>query len=272
MAKPSGSRAALSPNASASASTLRPTELVNGVSRNQTIEKIADQQRQRRRIGAVAQAEPAAPPGERDVECPGDDGESDAVEQREVDGELERVIEHVMAHLVPEHRADLGQGRLVQEVVVEADARDAAQPGDVGADARGLFRGIEPLQVVGRNLIRPCQRQHRLAHRTLPAAACSRCTRARCSTGSSRSRNRVKTNAKPVAHTHQRRPARRRNAYTIVIASEPRTTAQREADQLLAQPARKGQVRQAVLVLAQEILIDRQRQAEHEGATRKAAA
>ena len=45
----------------------------------------------------------------------------------------------------------------------------------------------------------------------------------------------------------------------------PEDERQREAHHLFAQPAREAQVRQAVLVLARETSIDRQRQIQHEG-------
>ena len=74
------------------------------------------------------------------------------------------MVQPVVAHLVAHDGADLGQRRAVQQVVVERDARRAAEPRDVCADALGLFRGVEPEHVIDRDPGIPREREDRVPH------------------------------------------------------------------------------------------------------------
>ena len=67
--------------------------------------------------------------------------------------------------LVPEHRLDFGQRRLVQQIVVQADAGDAEHAGHVGTDARRLLGCVEPFQVLRGNFVGAGKRKQCIARR-----------------------------------------------------------------------------------------------------------
>ena len=163
LAKPCGSRAASSPNASAWFSAERIIELVAGVSRYMTTREDGEGERQTRRIGEIAHAPAfAVPPLEPAVQAV-DDPVADPEREREPERQPERVVQFVVPHLVAHHGADLGQRRAVHQVVVQGDARRPAEAGDIRADAFRLLRGVVPEHVVRGNVRFARERQDRIA-------------------------------------------------------------------------------------------------------------
>ena len=67
-----------------------------------------------------------------------------------------------MAHLMAHHGLDLGQRSFVEQIVIQTDARCAKQATDIGADALGLPRLIEPHDIGGGNVVGACQGQNRV--------------------------------------------------------------------------------------------------------------
>ena len=86
-------------------------------------------------------------------------------DQRQIEQRLGDVAEDVMPHLMSHHRHHALGGRAVEEIVVEADADRRAEAGDVGRDALGLFRGVEHIDVVGRDMLGVGHRQDARPHR-----------------------------------------------------------------------------------------------------------
>ena len=168
-----------------------------------------------------------------------------------------------MAHLVTEHRADLRQRGLVEEIVVQVDSRDVAETGHVGADARGLFRGIEPFEVIGGNLVCPRERQDGLAHGPLGQGLVIVEQR-----GDEHRVDEIQEQREDESEARRPDPPAVSSAAKTRVEDRqhdrPDDERHGQADRLLAQPAREAQVRQAILVLAYEASIDRQRQVQHE--------
>ena len=89
--------------------------------------------------------------------------ESDEYKNSEVGQQLRAVIKNVMAHLVRHHRADLWHGALLEQIIVQRDARCAENSGDIRAYTRRLPRGIHLKDLFYRDLIRPRHRENGLA-------------------------------------------------------------------------------------------------------------
>src|SRR5713101_7418183 len=68
-----------------------------------------------------------------------------------------------MAHLVRHHRANLRNGALLEQIVVECNPRRAEEPGDIRAHTRRLARGIHLEDLFYRDLIRPRHCENGLA-------------------------------------------------------------------------------------------------------------
>ena len=76
--------------------------------------------------------------------------------------------------------------------------------------------------------------------------------------------NKISTNAPPLAHTHQRAPARRTAAYSSASSHGSTTRPIANPFSSIAEPGAEVLRGETVLVLAHEVLIDRQRQGQHE--------
>ena len=125
-----------------------------------------DRERERKSggIGEVIDG-PARPvPPLEPAESMIDDAVADAESERDTGAQPEAVVQPVVPHLVAHDGTDLGQRGAVQQVVVQRDARRAAEAGDVRADALGLLRGVEPEDVVHRHLRRAREREDRVAN------------------------------------------------------------------------------------------------------------
>ena len=64
--------------------------------------------------------------------------ESDQKEEAEIQDKFPAVIQNVMAHLVRHDLTNFGQRALLEQIVIERDARGAEQTGNIRADARSL--------------------------------------------------------------------------------------------------------------------------------------
>jgi hypothetical protein len=136
------------------------------------------------------------------------------------------VVEHVVSHLVPHHRLDLGQRAAVEQVAGEGeDGRDHARIGEP-------LGGVEDRHDHDRH----DQREE---------------------------------DEKEQRDARAPDPPGLRQAADHCIEDRQREAAEDRGDQealpLLAQPARKGEVGEAVLVLAEPVAIDGERERQHRG-------
>ncbi|HUH31005.1 MAG TPA: hypothetical protein VLZ55_06535, partial [Rhodanobacter sp.] len=87
-----------------------------------------EQRREQRQPGHVADAAqvPApAPTAFRPGKAPAHEGEAEHDDDAEKDAARVHVVEHVMAHLVPEHGLDFRRAPALEQIVVETDPRGA---------------------------------------------------------------------------------------------------------------------------------------------------
>mmetsp|Transcript_6193 Transcript_6193/g.24983 ORF Transcript_6193/g.24983 Transcript_6193/m.24983 type:complete len:589 (-) Transcript_6193:1334-3100(-) len=222
---------------------------------------------QHRQVGDVVDAAHAGAgreAGQQALHRPLRNVEAAQQDQRERDQQLGDVVHHVMTQLMAHHRADLGQAGAAQQVVVQAHRGGAEQARDVGTDAGGLARGVDLVDVVHRHAVGMGHLQHGGLDRAIvqrlggveqrrDVDRCQ-CDQQRHEADAQHGAPDPPAWADPADHRIQHRRDQR---------EDQRVDAQHQ--QLLAEPGREGLGRHAVVLLADEAGIDRQRQGQHPG-------
>ena len=211
-------------------------------------------------------AHPAHPPGgaisphervEREAKKPECEDDQDAEE----DDALVGVVQDVVPHLVPHHGLDLRQRAALEQVVVQSDALRAEKSADVGRDARRLPRGVRDEDVLRRNAVGASEREDRSADGLVGQPRVFVEERededGRDQEGERDEQSRGERSPDPPG---PRRPTQH------AVEKNDRQAAQedreRELLETVAHPGPERLCGQAVLVLAEETLVDRQRKDE----------
>ena len=188
------------------------------------------------------------PPGQREAE-------RDQHAEREQ--EIEDVVHHVVTDLVRHDRLDTRRRAPLEQVVVERDPLGAEHTAHVGADSGALARGVH-LPDVGRvEAVRARDPQDGLTkHRVLEARICVEDRRDEHGIqdvpGHLEQDDECRAPDPPCTWSRSQHP--------IETHERERSDSerQRESFQLIAKPRTERLCRQAVLMLAQEISVDRE--------------
>src|SRR6266446_5054741 len=166
-----------------------------------------------------------------------------------------------MAHLVRHHRANLRNGALLEQIVIECDPRRAEEPGNIRAHTRRLTRGIHLEDLFYWYLIRPRHCENGLADfgfRKRFVRVEKRLNEYRCDEDQNKRENN--------GHAGSADPPRFRCSpkHTVQHDEEDRASDESDAktNQLLPKPCRETLGGQSVLMLANEVFVNVERKAQ----------